>query len=37
MARQAALANYQQAGPGAAADADRARQFIAGLEQSGSG
>ena len=30
---RAALANFQQAGPGAARDADRARQLIADLEQ----
>jgi tetratricopeptide (TPR) repeat protein len=30
---RAALANYQQAGPGATAQADRARQLIASLEQ----
>ncbi|HEY1347277.1 MAG TPA: tetratricopeptide repeat protein, partial [Streptosporangiaceae bacterium] len=33
---RAALDNYQQAGPGAASDADRARQLIADLEQRGS-
>jgi tetratricopeptide (TPR) repeat protein len=30
---RAALDNYQQAGPGAASDAEQARQFIADLEQ----
>jgi tetratricopeptide (TPR) repeat protein len=32
---RAALRNYQQAGPGAASQADLARQLVASLEQSG--